>query len=1231
MQTTANKTESVVASAPKTGEGFFFQPKLTINQPNDVYEQEADAMADKVMRMPDPAVNNNFFFKPGISSIQRKCTHCEEEEKLQKKESNSDGPVVLPQIQENVRPDLPLNVIQGKFRINQVDRAYQYKTDLPANKVMRMIHGPQSSFFFSPALRSVQLKCANCQEEEKKLQRKAMNADQPDTDALENYVGKLGYEGQPLSNEVKNFFEPRFNYDFSDVRIHNNAAANASAASIQAKGYTHGNNIVFGPGQYSDSNEGKSLLAHELTHVIQQTNDINRKTYVQKAGIYWMPHKMGGRDVHEEVLKAFGEKNSSKNIFSEAPVPTATASIVDLSGTGKIGYADLMTTDNGRLVGLYKTGEGMFGNINGIKKLMNQIILKGKIFSREKLKENTAPLWDEKNQKVTKIADAPRTVEVADLKPYEEISIKGGKIQLTNYAGGFEEVKDQVNKLVARGALYADSSTPWTLNVGVLKNLPIPDKYQFPTASGQHPQDLKITFGFVRGLLNKLKEVGSLKILAEYEKIREQNTLSGKLFVVENSDGIYTYAYIPDAFTDPTVMANLPGAGGLPNKPPFSDMMTLVENDIKGRLKGTSFVAKKHDNTAKNQDSHTNNQNTASNYQNEIVKPKSLPPKPVQRSVTKIQLKETEYKDNFDQKEWDKSLDTYQSKFTASLKTKEMKQLITYGDQAAGYEDLRKSLPKLKMPPMTANLDKPVSQLKSMEVWTFPGVGVLGTFRRLFGGAFVGIINTYEHVKEKIKNIAKKKDGGSVSSVAAAAIRIIVKVIKLMANYVVSKSLSLLVTSLQAGIADNLKALYESLMPDDIQKYIDEFTGIYDKYNELAGKTIEQWKKDFFGTWIDDYEKIEALINKIQPIASMVEKMVRWGAGIIACLSPPAIGCLWNIFKEIGMYFIAKIIQTCWFGTKVMGFLFDHFPQIINLPRTIANGIKGFANDHIPRPFGMKNLFAEIPEVSAKDYSMDCGEFESGGSGDGSGGDKGELYDMINEIGEDKFKAFLGMMRKRGAGDWVLLTPERLLSVKDDLKKASIDDLKKIAEGEKPAEGVSVSMEELLKDISKYTPREEKVKKDYFDEKKKREAAAKVNADAAGAGGGKTTAVDTSGGGGGSKSGPVKTMGEKATKTSTTQYVQFATNIYAPAFAQAKIPREILNTTVFVFYKDNPSDSKYEYYYVDGVKLKVKSFDGSMYTFINEEDFSVEYKPGTKHFFKKGLELNVPTKFVEFK
>jgi len=79
--------------------------------------------------------------------------------------------------------------------------------------------------------------------------------------------------GTPLPNTTRNFFEPRFGKDFSNVRIHADPNAAASAQSINARAYTLGQDIVFGSGQYEPhSQSGKQLLAHELTHVVQQKN-----------------------------------------------------------------------------------------------------------------------------------------------------------------------------------------------------------------------------------------------------------------------------------------------------------------------------------------------------------------------------------------------------------------------------------------------------------------------------------------------------------------------------------------------------------------------------------------------------------------------------------------------------------------------------------------------------------------------------------------------------------------------------------------------------------------------------------------------------------------------------------------------------------------------------------------------------------------------------------------------
>jgi hypothetical protein len=78
-------------------------------------------------------------------------------------------------------------------------------------------------------------------------------------------------QGQALSRSEQQFFEPRFGADFSHVRIHTHADANRSAHDMGARAYTYGHHIVFNSGEYQGGSRGtRQLLAHELTHVIQQ-------------------------------------------------------------------------------------------------------------------------------------------------------------------------------------------------------------------------------------------------------------------------------------------------------------------------------------------------------------------------------------------------------------------------------------------------------------------------------------------------------------------------------------------------------------------------------------------------------------------------------------------------------------------------------------------------------------------------------------------------------------------------------------------------------------------------------------------------------------------------------------------------------------------------------------------------------------------------------------------------
>jgi hypothetical protein len=173
------------------------QAKLAVGQPGDVYEQEADRVADQVMRMLEPRVQRQFVLE-------------EEEEILATKPLvDQITPLVQRQVEEEEE-----EILQFKESLNQ-----------------------------SPAVSS----------------------------DLESNIQSSRAGGTPLPESVRAFFEQRFGHDFRNVKLHKDASAADSVDDYGAKAYTIGENIVFASGEYApESTSGRRLLAHELTHVVQQ-------------------------------------------------------------------------------------------------------------------------------------------------------------------------------------------------------------------------------------------------------------------------------------------------------------------------------------------------------------------------------------------------------------------------------------------------------------------------------------------------------------------------------------------------------------------------------------------------------------------------------------------------------------------------------------------------------------------------------------------------------------------------------------------------------------------------------------------------------------------------------------------------------------------------------------------------------------------------------------------------
>jgi outer membrane protein OmpA-like peptidoglycan-associated protein len=123
--------------------------------------------------------------------------------------------------------------------------------------------------------------------------------------------------GQPLDSKTRTFFEPRFGRDFSQVRVHTDSKAADSATAVNALAYTVGRDVVFGQGRYTPStNNGQRLLAHELTHVVQQDGRDCRSDTIE----------IGASDTAlEQEANSSAERLRSNGLESSVNQPTAVS------------------------------------------------------------------------------------------------------------------------------------------------------------------------------------------------------------------------------------------------------------------------------------------------------------------------------------------------------------------------------------------------------------------------------------------------------------------------------------------------------------------------------------------------------------------------------------------------------------------------------------------------------------------------------------------------------------------------------------------------------------------------------------------------------------------------------------------------------------------------------------------------------------------------------------------
>ncbi|MCU0374255.1 MAG: DUF4157 domain-containing protein, partial [Chitinophagaceae bacterium] len=225
--------------------GKAIQAKLDVSSPDDPQEKEADAMADKVMRMAEPAAPSPLANE--AEKLQRK-----EEEEVQATSSGQDIARKCNNCQETE------DKVQPKY-YSGIQRSEDAASEA-AIETADSAEGIAIDRKPMPMHRSDIIQLSGRGPPAGLIQA-----------SFEQNLSSTKGGGSALPNTTQQFMESRFNADFSGVRVHTGSQAENLSRSINAQAFTHGNDIYFNSGKYSPNSEsGGTLLAHELTHTIQQ-------------------------------------------------------------------------------------------------------------------------------------------------------------------------------------------------------------------------------------------------------------------------------------------------------------------------------------------------------------------------------------------------------------------------------------------------------------------------------------------------------------------------------------------------------------------------------------------------------------------------------------------------------------------------------------------------------------------------------------------------------------------------------------------------------------------------------------------------------------------------------------------------------------------------------------------------------------------------------------------------
>lgn len=429
------------------------QPKLTLGAAGDRFEQEADLVANTVMRKEAGPIESISTVTP--SHLQRESTEsCSLDE-----EPKEEGEEVEATEEEETKQEQ-----QEEAAAAAASAAENADDSAP---------GGQGSPGGSTTSGDTPLR-----------RKSRLEPTPPLTGDLESRIERSRGGGMPLPANTRAFMESRFGYNFAGVRIHTGTYSELLNRDIRSLAFTTGLDIYFAPGQYQpDTEPGRLLLAHELTHVVQQTGGPGSHSLVHEKGdprqinmagnhpevkpYYY--YSLSGSKVHHHVEKILRDLDG--NLVTEAAIPGANRFAF---APNLIGVADLYKSKPPKTVSGVKAYHNADKDSDFLSMDSPEVVgtwPKVKSSPSRPLNPGGTRPWR---------GQFPSAVSLGEIKPASAGKIVAGVSQLFNYEQGYKD-------FVAKAAKVRGQPTP-TFDVSRL-SIALPAGLDFDNWSTQHQTD----------------------------------------------------------------------------------------------------------------------------------------------------------------------------------------------------------------------------------------------------------------------------------------------------------------------------------------------------------------------------------------------------------------------------------------------------------------------------------------------------------------------------------------------------------------------------------------------------------------------------------------------------------------------------------------------------------------------------------------------------------------------